>query len=45
VVCGYLTLNHADWGYPYRIRADYIRGSGISNLSADTGWQYFMVAK
>jgi hypothetical protein len=41
----YFTLNQADIGYPYRLRADYVRGSDLSNLSADTGWQYFMVEK
>jgi hypothetical protein len=45
-VGGYLTLNHADWNYFYRIRADYLRSNkDISNLSADSGWQYFMVEK
>ena len=38
-------LVSSDLGYPYRVRADYIRGSDASNLSTDTGWQYFMVEK
>ena len=41
----YFTLGQADIGYPYRLRVDYNRGSDISNLSADSGWQYFMVEK
>ena len=41
----YFTLGQADLGYPYRIRTDYVRGSDTSNLSADSGWQYFMVEK
>jgi hypothetical protein len=41
----YFTLGQADLGYPYRLRTDYVRGSDTSNLSADSGWQYFMVEK
>ena len=41
----YFTLGQADIGYPYRLRTDYNRGSDASNLSADSGWQYFMVEK
>ena len=42
----YFTLGQAEaLGYPYRIRTDYVRGSDTSNLSADSGWQYFMVEK
>jgi YVTN family beta-propeller protein len=45
VVGVYFTLNQADIGYHYRLRGDYVRGSDLSNLSVDTGWQYFMVEK
>ena len=45
VVGVYFTLNQADIGYHYRLRGDYVRGSDLSNLGADTGWQYFMVEK
>ena len=41
----YFTLGQANINYPYRIRTDYLRGSDTSNLSADSGWQYFMVEK
>jgi hypothetical protein len=35
---------HADQGYPYRIRADYIRSArDHTNTNADSAWQYFMV--
>jgi hypothetical protein len=37
-------LTMADIGFPYRIRADYIRSSkDTSNLSNDSAWQYLMV--
>ena len=37
-------LTQADRGYHYRIREDYVRsGNDISNLSNDSGWQYFIV--
>jgi len=43
---GYLTVNQADLGYPYRVRADYFRSStDTSNLNAVSGWLYFMVEK
>jgi hypothetical protein len=52
--CGYLTkaskasgtftLSSANVGYPYRIRALYIRSaSDVSNLSNDGAWVYFKV--
>jgi hypothetical protein len=40
---GYLTLGKDHLGYPYRVRVDYIRGKDVSNLGANTGWQYFKV--
>jgi hypothetical protein len=40
-----LTLAHANVGYPYRLRVDYLRGSDDRNLGADSGWHYFMVEK
>jgi hypothetical protein len=41
-----LTISQAHLNSPYRIRADYIRSSAdTSNLSSDSGWQYFLVAK
>ena len=54
--CGYLSksshasatfgLTHANIGYHYRIRADYIRSqSDISNLSADSSREYFIVER
>lgn len=39
------TLSRADLGYHYRLRAEYQRGKDTSNLSADSGWQYFIVQK
>jgi hypothetical protein len=37
-------LTQADKGYPYRIRANYLRSaSDRSNLDADSSWRYFMV--
>ena len=33
----------ADLGFPYRVRADYMRGSDTSNQSADSPWLYFEV--
>jgi hypothetical protein len=37
-------LAHADHGYPYRVRADYLRSTrDTSNESADSGWLYLMV--
>jgi YVTN family beta-propeller protein len=43
---GYLGLTHADIGYHYRIRVDYIRSSkDTSNLSNDSAWQYFIVKR
>lgn len=37
-------LTQADIGFPYRIRADYIRSrKDTSNLSNDSAWQYVMV--
>ena len=37
-------LTQADKGYPYRIRANYLRSaSDRSNLDADSAWRYFMV--
>jgi hypothetical protein len=39
-------LTLADIGFPYRIRADYIRSSkDASNLSNDSAWQYVMVER
>jgi len=41
-----LTISQAHLNSPYRIRADYIRSSAdTSNLSSDSGWQYFLVEK
>ena len=41
---GTFTLRQTDLGYPYRIRALYIRNaSDVTNLSGDGVWQYFMV--
>jgi hypothetical protein len=40
-----LTLARASVGYPYRLRVDYLRGSDDRNLSADSGWAYFIVEK
>jgi hypothetical protein len=42
---GSLGLSRANLGYPYRVRADYRRGTDISNLNADSAWQYFTVGK
>jgi hypothetical protein len=42
---GYVGLAQASLGYPYRLRVDYAHGSDPGNLSADSGWQYFMVEK
>ena len=39
------TLSKADLGYHYRLRAEYQRGKDTTNLSADSGWQYFIVQK
>jgi Carboxypeptidase regulatory-like domain len=40
------TLTHADIGYHYRIRADYVRAStDTSNRSNDSAWRYFQVEK
>jgi hypothetical protein len=37
-------LKHADQGYPYRVRADYLRNADdTSNESGDSGWLYLMV--
>lgn len=37
-------LTHADQGYPYRIRADYVRDPrDQTNTSAHSAWQRFMV--
>jgi hypothetical protein len=37
-------LTHADIGYHYRIRADYVRSSkDTTNLSNDSTWKYLMV--
>jgi hypothetical protein len=37
-------LTQADKGYPYRIRANYLRSAtDRSNLDADSSWRYFMV--
>jgi hypothetical protein len=42
----YLAAKNASLGYHYRVRADYVRSSkDTSNLSADSGWQYFIVEK
>ena len=41
----HFTLSNADLGYHYRIRAEYLRGSDTTNLSADSAWQYFVVEK
>jgi YVTN family beta-propeller protein len=39
-------LTHADLGYHYRIRADYIRSSkDTTNLSNDSVWRYFIVKR
>ncbi len=40
-----LALSHDALGVHYRIRGDYLHGSDITNLSAESGWQYFVVAK
>ena len=41
-----LAISQAHLNSPYRIRADYIRSStDTSNLSNDSGWQYFIVVK
>jgi hypothetical protein len=40
---GNLTLSKDHLGYPYRVRVDYLRGKDVSNLSANSGWQYFKV--
>jgi hypothetical protein len=45
IVGAIYTLSKADLGFHYRIRAEYQRGSDTSNLSADSGWQYFVVEK
>lgn len=42
---GSLNLSRASLGSPYRIRADYLRGTDNSNLNADSAWQYFTVGK
>jgi hypothetical protein len=42
---GYLTLSKNHLGYPYRLRADYIRGKDVSNLSASSSWQSFEVTR
>jgi hypothetical protein len=43
-IVGLFGLTHADLGYPYRIRADYIRSaSDVSNLSNDSAWRYLLV--
>lgn len=45
-VTRYMAVNSANLGYHYRVRADYVRSSkDTSNLSADSGWQYYMVEK
>ena len=36
-------LTHADIGYPYRIRADYVRSKDTTNRSNDSTWKYLMV--
>jgi DNA-binding beta-propeller fold protein YncE len=39
-------LTHANLGYHYRIRADYIRSSkDTTNLSNDSAWRYFIVKR
>ncbi len=39
-----ISLTQAGVGYPYRIRADYSRSSkDTTNLSNDSGWQFFMI--
>ena len=41
---GTFALRQTDVGYPYRIRALYIRSaSDVTNLSGDGAWEYFMV--
>ncbi|TVZ00049.1 hypothetical protein EAS64_38925 [Trebonia kvetii] len=40
-----VALSHDALGVHYRIRGDYLHGSDITNLSAESGWQYFVVAK
>ena len=45
VIGGNLTLSKAALGSHYRIRAEYERGKDTTNLSADSGWQYFIVEK
>jgi hypothetical protein len=42
---GLLILSHASIGSHYRIRFDYLRGADPSNASADSAWQYFVVAR
>jgi len=39
-------LTHANLGYHYRIRADYIRSSkDTTNLNNDSAWRYFIVKR
>jgi hypothetical protein len=40
-----LVLSHASIGSHYRIRFDYLQGADPSNASADSAWQYLLVAK
>jgi hypothetical protein len=42
-VSGYLVLTATDLNRPYRIRANYRRGTDISNLNSHSVWHYFMV--
>lgn len=43
---GFLLVNQADLGIPYRIRTDYFRSSSDTrNLNSDSGWLYFEIEK
>ena len=45
-VSAIFVLTHADIGYHYRLRADYLRSSkDMSNLSNDSAWHYFIVKR
>ena len=43
-ISGAFVLTHADIGFHYRIRADYVRRTkDTTNLSGDGAWQFLMV--
>ena len=44
-VSSYLVASKYALGVPYRVRADYIRGSDTANLDADSGFLYFTPEK